>query len=96
MTASVSTLGVAAIQSGGARALRLADRLARLTSRSAASIRSVALQAAGLAAIDYAMFQWASIAGFVAVGVSFFALDYITGGTPVEAKDGGQDGAVPR
>lgn len=97
MTASVSTLGVAAVQSGSARALRLAERVARLTRRSAASIRSVALQACGLAAIDYAMFQWTQIAGFVAVGVSFFALDYITGGAAAEAEDGGQNGgAVPR
>lgn len=97
MTASVSTLGAAAVQSGGARALRLADRLAKLTRRKAADIRSVALQACGLAAIDYAMFQWTQIAGFVAVGVTFFALDYITGGAPAEAEDGGQGGgAVPR
>jgi hypothetical protein len=97
MTASVSTLGVAAVQTAGGRALRLADRVAKLTRRSAASIRSVALQACGLAAIDYAMFQWTQVAGFVAVGISFFALDYITGGASGEAEDGGQNGgAVPR
>jgi membrane protein DedA with SNARE-associated domain len=97
MTASVSTLGVAVAQHAGGRALGLAGRLATLTRRSAASIRSVVLQTLGLAAIDYAMFQWTSIAGFVAIGVSFFALDYITGGAPAEAEDGDQDGgSVPR
>lgn len=92
MTASVSTLGVAAAQAGGARALRLADRVAKLAKRSAATARSLVLQAAGLAAIDYAMFQWTQIAGFVAVGVSFFALDYITGGAG--EKGNGNGGSV--
>jgi membrane protein DedA with SNARE-associated domain len=97
MTASVSTLGVAVAQHTGGRALSLAARLATLTRRSAADIRSVILQSLGLAAIDYAMFQWTSIAGFVAVGVSFFALDYITGGAPDDAEDGEENGgAVPR
>lgn len=97
MTASVTTLGVAVAQAGAGRALTVAQRLARLTRRSAASLKSVVLQACGLAAIDYAMFQWTTIAGFVAVGVSFFALDYITGGVSGEAEDGDQDGgAVPR
>jgi len=94
--ASLSVVGVAAGQQAGARALRFVERVGLLTKRSAAGIRSVVLQTLGLAAIDYAMFQWTTIAGFVAVGVSFFALDYITGGTPAETKDGDQDGAVPR
>lgn len=89
MTTSVSTLGVAVAQSGSQRALRLAERVATLTRRSASSIRSVALQTAGLAAIDYAMFQWTQVVGFVAVGVSFFALDYITGGGEKGDGNGG-------
>lgn len=89
MVASVSTLGVAAAQVGGSRALRVAERLAKLTRRSVADLRSVALQAAGLASLDYAMFQWTTIAGFVAVGLSFFALDYITGGAGQESDGNG-------
>lgn len=89
MSASISTLGVAAAQSGGARALRLVDRLAKVASRKRAGIRSVLLQTAGLASIDYAMFQWTQIAGFVAVGVSFFALEFITGGAEKGDENGG-------
>jgi len=87
MVASVSELGVVAAQGGVARAAQLGDRLRRLGRRRAADIRSVVLQCAGLASVDYAMFQWHQIAGFVAVGISFFALDYITRG---EDGNGGE------
>lgn len=91
---SIAPVGVAAGQAAGAKVFRFADRVARASRRSSASIRSLALQALGLAAIDYAMFQWTQIAGFVAVGVSFFALDYITGGAG--EKGDGNGGEVAR
>lgn len=86
---SIAPVGVAAGQAAGARVLKFADRVHKASRRSAAGIRSLALQAAGLASLDYAMFQWHQIAGFVAVGVSFFALDYITGGAGEKGDENG-------
>lgn len=89
---SIGVVGVAAGQQAGARALRLVDRVARISRRGALGAKSVVLQAVGLAAIDYAMFQWTQVAGFVAVGISFFALDVITGGAPAEAEESDANG----
>lgn len=86
--ASLSAVGVAGAQTAGTGVVRFADRLVRMSRRRAAGARTVILQALGLASIDYAMFQWTQIAGYVAVGVSFFALEFITGGAPAEAEGG--------
>lgn len=96
MTASVSTLAVAAAQTSGARVSGLAARLAALSRRSVASARSLAFQTAGLAFIDYAVFQWHQVAGYAAVGVSLFVMDFITGGGTAAQKGDGSGGEVPR
>jgi hypothetical protein len=41
--------------------------------------RSAVMQTAGCAAVDVALFQWGSIAGWVGVGVSLFVLEALSG-----------------
>lgn len=42
--------------------------------------RSAVMQTGACAAIDYGLFQWDGIAGWVGVGVSLFVLEALSGG----------------
>jgi hypothetical protein len=95
VTASVAELTIGATRVGMQAVAEAAPRAAQAVRRRAFDIRSLVLQVLGMAALCYAMFQWHQIAGFVAVGLSFFALEFITGDRRTEDDAQSEQGARP-
>ena len=70
------------------RATIAAPDVAATAGRIAAKLRTAVMAVAGFGAIDYGIFQWSSIAGWIAGGAFVLILEALAEGKP--KKDGDQ------
>jgi hypothetical protein len=74
------------------RATVAAPDVAATAGRIAGKIRTAVMAVAGFGAIDYGIWQWNPILGWIAGGVSLLALEALTEGKPKDG-DAGKDGS---